>query len=259
MIAVENTLDKKSLESQVKEMYRNVALYPDAQYHFETGHSLALRLGYPDEMLNRIPAESIESFAGVGYHFELAGIKPGDRVLDLGCGSGTDLFIAAELAGPTGHVVGVDMTDEQLAKSQKLALMKRYSNVSFFKGYIEKLPFVDQEFDVIISNGVFNLSPEKQSLFSEIARVLKKGGRLAFSDIVTETLLPVSITCDASLWAACIGGATYEEELYGLLENNGFEKVQVIQNVQYEFLSNSAKGAVKKYGVKSISLCAERS
>ncbi len=258
LVKQNSTFDKVALEQKVKHMYKNVALEPHQLYHFEMGRSLAVKLGYPTEMLDTIPAGAVDSFAGVGYHFGLANIKPGNRVLDLGSGSGMDLFIAAQLTGPSGSVVGIDMTDEQLNKAKYLAALNGYSNITLVKGYIEELPFGDGEFDVVISNGVINLSPDKSSLFSEVSRVLKTGGRLAVSDIVTELLLPDSITCNTSLWAACIGGAMQQDEFFNSMENSGLKKFQVVHNVQYEFISKSAQGASRQYGVKSFSVCGDK-
>lgn len=252
------TVDKLNLEKKVKSMYRDVALNPKGNYHFEMGYDLALRLGYSTEQLNRIPAPSVDSFAGVGYHFGLAAIKPGDKVLDLGSGSGMDLFIASHETGQLGHATGIDMTIEQLEKSKELAAKNKYANVSFVNGFIEELPFANNEFDVVISNGVINLTPEKGKVFLEIARVLKKGGRMAISDIITESQLPESVTCDAALWASCIGGALQEDEYLNHIEKVGLKTFQVIHNVAYGFISKSAMGASKQYGVKSVSLRADK-
>lgn len=252
------TVDKLKLEKKVKSMYKDVALNPHGNYHFEMGYDLAKRLGYTEKELGEIPSAAIDSFAGVGYHFGLACIMPGDKVLDLGSGSGMDLFIAAHKTGLKGHVIGIDMTPEQLFRSKELSIENNYTNVSFIEGFIEELPFADNEFDVVISNGVINLSPEKKKVFSEISRVLKKGGRMAISDIATETQLPENVTCDATLWAACIGGALQQDDYFNHIENVGLKSFQVIHNTGYGFISKSAKGASKQYGVKSISIRADK-
>ncbi len=249
-----DVIDKVLLEKKVKHMYRNVALFPDEPYHFEMGEQLALKLGYSEQELTNIPRQAVDSFAGVGYHFGLADIRPGDRVLDLGSGSGMDLFIAANKVGPSGHVTGIDMTDEQLEKSRTLAAEAGFSNVTFVKGYIEDLPFGDDEFDVVISNGVINLSPSKSKVFHEIHRVLRPGGRMAVSDIVTELMMPENITCNPTLWAACIGGAMQQDEFFDLMEEAGLGRFQVIHNVNYGFISRSAQGASRSYGVKSFTM-----
>jgi ubiquinone/menaquinone biosynthesis C-methylase UbiE len=222
------------------------------------GRALAERLGYPSEDLDRIPAEAIASFAGVGYYFDLADLQGGEKVLDLGSGSGMDAFVAAHKVGPSGQVVGLDMTDEQLHKAEILAKRHGFENISFAQGHIEELPFEDARFDVVISNGVINLSAEKESAFKEVARVHKPGGRMAIADIVTERPLTEEIVCNTSLWAACIGGAAQQDDCRSMMEAAGLHLQTVKENAQYRFLSKSAQGASKRFGVKSVSLLAER-
>ena len=144
-------LDTADLEQKVKNMYRDVALHPEAEYHFEMGRALAEKLGYGKADLDQIPAASIESFAGVGYYFDIANLKEGEMVLDLGSGSGMDVFTAGLKVGKAGRVYGADMTDEQLEKAEGLRKKHHFQNVSFHKSYIEKLPFPDGSFDVVIS------------------------------------------------------------------------------------------------------------
>lgn len=251
-------VDTSELEQKVKKMYSDVALNPRGEYHFEMGRGLAEKLGYEKNDLDRIPAAAIDSFAGVGYYFDMAGIKEGEQVLDLGSGSGMDVFVAALKAGSTGHVSGVDMTDEQLKKSEGLRKGNKFETVSFHKSYIEKLPFADAGFDVVISNGVINLSPEKEKVFAEVARVLKPGGRLVIADIVTEKQLPENVVCNSTLWAACIGGAAQQDDYRSAIEQAGMEILMVRNNDTYGFISKSAQGASKDYGVKSVSLIAEK-
>ncbi len=249
-------IDRHDLEDKVKDMYRRVAQEPGGDFHFEMGRVLAERLGYAPDDLDRIPAEAIESFAGVGYYFHLADLKEGESVLDLGSGSGTDTFVAALRVGPSGRVVGVDMTDEQRAKAERLRDGAGLSHVTYLKAYIEELPVDDANFDAVISNGVINLSPDKSRVFGEVARVLKPGGRLAISDIVTETQLPEGIVCDATLWAACIGGAMQQDDYGAAIEAAGLKVVTREDNPRYRFISANALGASERYGVKSVSLLA---
>lgn len=253
------TFDPKELESKVKAMYRSVAEEPHGEFHFEMGRALAERLGYASADLDRIPAEAIDSFAGVGYYFHLAGLNKGEIVVDLGSGSGMDTFIAALKVGRTGKVIGIDMTDEQRAKAERLRDRDGFPNVSYLKGYIEQVPLPDGVADAVISNGVVNLATEKSSVFREAARLLKSGGRLALSDIVTEVQLPESIVCNSTLWAACIGGAAQQTNYRSQIEAAGLRVVKMEDNPQYQFISDNAKGASKKFGVKSVSLLAQKS
>jgi arsenite methyltransferase len=248
--------DPADLEAKVKAMYRSVAENPHGEFHFEMGRALAERLGYPPADLDRIPAEAIESFAGVGHYFHLACLKEGETVVDLGSGSGMDTFMAALKVGDRGKVIGVDMTDEQRAKAERLRDRDGFCNVTYVKGYIENTRLPDASADVVISNGVINLAVDKVEVFREAARLLKSGGRLAISDIVTEVQLPESIVCNSTLWAACIGGAAQQDNYRSQIEAAGLAVVKAEDNPAYQFISDNARSASKKFGVKSISLLA---
>ena len=249
-------LDVRDLERRVQDVYQQVAEEPHRTYHFEMGPGLARRLGYPEDLLARIPAEALESFAGVGYFLDLAALEAGERVLDLGSGSGTDSFAAATLTGATGEVTGVDMTKAQLAKAERLRLAAGLDQVRFVEGHIEAAPLADSSCDVVISNGVINLSADKAAVFAEVARVLVPGGRLALADIVSAHPLAESITCNAELWAACVGGAAQIDDYLGAIEHAGLRVDTTRDNTAYAFLSGSARGATETYGIKSISLLA---
>ncbi len=251
-------LDTAELEDRVKRMYEEVALEPDHEFHFETGRPLAERLGYPTDDLDRIPAPAIESFAGVGYFQDLAAITSGEAVLDLGSGSGTDTFVAALKTGPEGRLVGIDMTDAQLDKARHLAEDAGFAQVELRAGYIERPPVDDAQFDCVISNGVINLSPDKPAVFAAAARALRPDGRLALSDIVSAHQLPEGVTCDASLWAACIGGAMQQDSYRAAIEDAGFEIETWRENSAYRFVSDRADNATQKYGVTSVSVLARR-
>jgi arsenite methyltransferase len=240
------TLDTQELERRVKHMYEEVARHPEAEFHFETGRALAERL-----------RPSIRSRAS-GHFLDLAAPEPGEAVLDLGSGSGMDSFLAALAVAPDGRVVGVDMTEPQLAKARRLAAEAAIGNVEFRAGYIEDPPADTEAFDCVISNGVINLSPDKAAVFAATAHALRPGGRLAFADIVTTEQLPEGVTCDASLWAACIGGAMQRDRYREAIEGAGLEIVEWRENDQYRFLSERADKAVCKYGVKSVSVLARR-
>src|SRR5262245_21157059 len=215
-------VDRADLEAKVKEMYRQVAREQEAQLHFALGRPLALQLGYPAGLLDAIPPEALASFAGVGYHLDLAELAPGERVLDLGSGSGTDVFCAAVQVGTHGAAVGVDFTDEQLDKARRLRDRDELWQASFVEASIDALPFEDRSFDVVISNGVVNLSPTKQRVFAEAARVLRPGGRLVLADIVSARALKERTRRNVELWAACIAGAIPRTDYVDAIESAGF-------------------------------------
>ena len=219
---------------------------------------MAERLGYSPADLDRVPQDAIHSFAGVGHFFHLAQLHAGETVADLGSGSGMDAFVSALAVGPTGRVVGVDMTDAQLAKAERLAAAAGFGNVSWRKAYIEETGLEAGAFDCVISNGVINLAADKPRVFQEASRLLKRGGRLAIADIVTETPLPEGVVCNVDLWAACIGGAAEILQYGAAIEASGFHIERIEENRQYQFLSKSARGATDKWGVKSVSILARR-
>jgi arsenite methyltransferase len=255
---MEASVDTQELEAKVKDMYRHVANEPHGKYHFELGRPLAERLGYPADVLDRIPTGAIESFAGVGYFFDLADLEDGESVVDLGSGSGMDVFFAGEQVGSSGSVIGIDFTAEQLEKSRQIAEESGFAQAELREGRIEDLPVEDASCDCVISNGVIKLAPEKELVFAEAARVLRPGGRLAIADIVSETQLKESIVCDADLWASCIGGAAQEDAYRAAIEAAGF-RIDEVRTNPYEFISDQARNASGKYGVKSVSLRATRS
>ena len=252
------TVDRAALETKVKDMYTAVAENPDGDFHFEMGRAMAERLGYSPADLDRVPQDAIQSFAGVGHFFHLAALTPGERVVDLGSGSGMDAFVAALKVGPTGCVVGVDMTDAQLAKAARLAGAGGFGNVTCSKAYIEDTGLEAGTFDCVISNGVINLAPDKRRVFQEAARLLRSGGRLAIADIVSDSALPDTVVCNADLWAACIGGAAQQGDYRAAIETAGLQVERVEENPQYQFISDSAKRATAKFGVKSVSVLARK-
>ena len=253
-----STVEVEDLRTKVRSVYHEVAERPDGEFHFEMGRPLAQRLGYPAEELDGVPEEAIASFAGVGYHLHLAEISEGDTVLDIGSGSGMDSFLAARKVGSSGRVIGVDMTEAQLAKAERLRADHGFMSNSFVAGYAEDLPVEAGSVDVVISNGVINLAADKQRVFDEIARALKPGGRMAIADIVTEKQLTDDIVRDSSLWAACIGGAAQEASYLGMIEAAGLVVRSVEENREYAFLSGSAQGATARFGVKSVSISAQK-
>jgi arsenite methyltransferase len=250
-------VDRGQLERQVKDVYRDVAWNPDAPRHFETGRELALQLGYPASLLACIPERALASFAGVGYHFDLAALQPGEHVLDLGSGSGTDVFCADAGMGGSGRVVGVDFTDAQLAKARAQAERHGRRAVEFVEAAIDDLPFEDASFDVVISNGVVNLSPVKHQVFAEAARVLRPGGRLVLADIVSERPLREATRRNAELWAACIAGAIPITAYVEAIAAAGFRLSGIRRNA-YRFTTDRARQAAERYDVTSVTVVAVR-
>ncbi len=199
-MAKETPVDPVALREEIKVKYQEVATDPHGEFHFHTGRPLAKRLGYDDALIDPLPDAAVESFAGVGNPFSLQSLAPGERVVDIGSGGGFDVFVAAQQVAPEGQVVGIDMTPEMLDKSRQTAAAMGQSNVEFREGLIEDMPVEDGWADVVISNGVINLCPDKEAVFAEINRVLKPGGRLQFADIATGKLVPESVRREIDLW-----------------------------------------------------------
>ena len=201
----------------------------------------AEKIGYSMDELGDIPNAASLASAGCGNPTALAGLNEGEVVLDLGSGGGIDVFIAAKKVGPEGRAIGVDMTDEMLDLARRNAEEVGIENVEFRKGDIEDLPVEDESVDVIISNCVINLAPDKDKVFGEAFRVLKPGGRMLVSDIVTKGSLPEEIKNDPEAWAACISGALDEDVYVGKIRDAGFEKVSVVSKRGYGGLAFSAE------------------
>jgi arsenite methyltransferase len=193
-------VDPDALREQVRGKYRDVALDPGASFHFHTGRALASRLGYETSEVDALPDQAVESFAGVANPFSLRRLSSGEKVVDVGSGGGFDSFVAAAQVGPDGQVIGVDMTAEMLTKSRQTARALGLGHVQFRDGLAEALPVEDAWADVVISNGVINLCADKQTVFAEIFRVLRPGGRLQFADIANGRPVPAEAMRDIDLW-----------------------------------------------------------
>jgi arsenite methyltransferase len=185
-MAVDVGVDVEVLKCEIKKTYGEVSQEPEKDFIFPTGRAWAADMGYPADLLARVPEGSAESFAGVANPFSLGPLEPGERVLDVGSGAGTDSLVAAQMVGPEGHVTGIDMTPEMLAKARTGARELGAENVEFLEGEAEELPFPDASFDVVISNGVIDLVPDKNAVFSEIHRVLRPGGRIQIADVTIQ-------------------------------------------------------------------------
>ena len=190
------------LRKEVQARYTEVATNPEQTFHFHHGRPMAEILGYTMDQVDAMPAQAVESFAGVGNPFSLGSIHPGETVLDVGSGAGFDSFIAGQAVGPAGKVIGVDMTEAMLDKARDIARQMGMGQVEFRQGFAEELPVPDGSVDVAISNGVINLCPDKYKAFDEIFRTLKPGGRLYLSDIVVHKPVPDAAKANVDLWTA---------------------------------------------------------
>jgi arsenite methyltransferase len=200
MAEILDLVDVNQLRREVQTKYREVAEAPGGAYHFHTGREHALRLGYPKPFLDRLPDEACEAFAGMANPFYWETPKPGEHVVDLGSGGGMDSFVAALHVGPEGQVIGVDMTPEMLDRSRRVAAEHGFGNVEFREGLIEHAPIDDAWADVVVSNGVINLCPDKLGVCREIARMLRPGGRMMIADICIDKSIPESALRDIDLW-----------------------------------------------------------
>jgi SAM-dependent methyltransferase len=221
----QTTIDVTQLRSAIQDEYADVAACPTKGFHFHTGRFLADRLGYPADRVAALPDSVVESFAGVGNPFTWGEPATGNTVLDLGSGAGFDALQAAQMVGTEGHVIGVDMTPAMLDKARRNATLLGLDNVEFREGFLEELPVADESVDVVISNGVLNLCPDKAAVLAEAFRVLRPGGRLQLSDIIVGREVPPDAKADISLWTGCIAGALLGREMDGMLKDAGFTQI----------------------------------
>jgi arsenite methyltransferase len=199
MTTTEAPLDVDLLRDEIQKTYSDVSTRPGEEFIFPTGRPWAEDLGYPAELAN-VPEASVESFAGVANHFVLGRIEEGATVLDLGCGAGTDLLIAAQMVGPSGRAIGIDMTRSMLERARRSAAEVGLENVQVHQGLIESLPIGDESVDVVISNGVIDLVPDKDAVFAEIDRVLRPGGRLQIADVIVHKEVSEDARKRIDLW-----------------------------------------------------------
>jgi SAM-dependent methyltransferase len=248
--SLKSGLDLEGLRAAIREEYQAVALAPQQGFHFHTGRPLARMLEYRDEWLEGVPETSIESFAGTGNPFRIDEIRAGERVVDVGCGAGIDSLIAAGMVGPGGKVLGVDMTPAMLQRAHENKQRLGAHNVEFRRGQIEALPVVANSIDVVMSNCVINLSPDKPAVFAEVFRVLKPGGRVAVSDIVTEGEFDQAQRANLDEWSACVTGAIDVRDYTGLMREAGFTDIAVVDRASADELVERKPGMPRVFSAR---------
>jgi len=240
----------------VQAMYTDVATRPGAGFHFPTGRAACEWVGYPTEEIDALPPSAVESFAGVGYPFAADGMEQGDTVLDIGCGSGTDVLIAARRVGAQGRVIGLDMTRAMREKCLANARAAGADNVEIVDGRAESVPLPDEHVDVVTSNGVINLVPDKDAAAREIHRVLRPGGRVQIADIVVRDMPSEACRAQPQLWAECIVGATTLDRYLDSFRHAGFAEVEALSDRRLDYFaasdSESTRETAAGFGAHSI-------
>lgn len=255
MVAIVSNQREVILDA-VRRMYTDVALEPERGFHFPTGRAACEFVGYPAELLNAVPASALESFAGVGYPFATLAIKPGDTVLDIGSGAGTDALIASRLVGDNGRVLALDMTEAMRDKLRDTATRAGARNIEILAGNAEEIPLPNACVDVVTTNGVLNLVPDKERAIREIVRVLVNGGRLQLADVVVESSPSEACRAQPELWAECVVGATTLESYLDGFRDAGLRDVEVVSRIDYFSASSSesTKKVAGSFGAHSVVL-----
>jgi len=216
------------IKRMVKDKYSEVATNPCGVFNFPVGKAFALKVGYPKEVLDTLPASLTESFTGANNPQPFAEFKKGEVALDLGCGAGLDLYFYAQAVGAQGKVYGLDISDAMVARAKENMKKTSVENAEIRRGESDDLPFGDNFFDVVASNGIYNLSPDKEAVMRQVYRVLKPGGRTVFSEIVLKEPLSEDERKSHSDWFRCIGGALVEKDFITLMEKVGFKDIEII-------------------------------
>lgn len=214
----------EEIKQAVEERYGEVAKSPHSRFNFPVGKAFALKVGYPGKVLNGLPRSMYESFTGANNPQPFVELKNGEVVLDIGCGAGLDLYFYAEAVGANGKVYGLDISEDMVNKAKKNLETAGIKNAEIKYGHSDNLPFGDSSFDIVASNGIYNLSPDKEKVMREVFRVLKPGGRTVFCEIVLKKPLPENIKKNIDDWFKCIGGALSERDFLALMQKTGFKR-----------------------------------
>jgi len=259
MVAI-TSLQREHIIESVQNMYTEVASFPERVFHFPTGRPACEYVGYPEEQLDAIPATAVESFAGVGYPFAVNAIGAGDVVLDIGSGSGTDVLIAGLLTGARGKIFALDMTEAMREKLLHNAAQAGMDNIETVAAEAESIPLSDNSVDVVTSNGVLNLVPDKAQAFAEIYRVLKPGGRVQIADIVVSQEVSEACRQNPKLWAECIVGAMEKEDYLALFREIGFRDVAQLSQLDYfaASVSEETRNVAASLGAHSMVMQASK-
>jgi len=249
--------DHEILIRKIQKLYSDVAREPDKDFHFMHGRPLTGRLKYDPELLYGIPEGAIESFSGAGNPFQIASVKKGETILDIGSGAGMDALIASKCTGESGEVYGLDITPEMIEKSRKNASEMGTKNVRFLKGDAEQLPFEQESIDLVISNGVFYLCDNKETVLKNIFGVLKPGGRLQIADVLLEKSVPESSIELMHLWTRCVAGATLHSDYNSVLMNSGFHNIEIQKS--YDIFSEApVHSFANRYKARGFNIYAEK-
>ena len=225
-------MSSDEIKEAVKNKYSCVAKEPSASFNFPVGRAFALKVGYPEEILATLPEAMYESFTGANNPQAFVDLKEGEVVLDLGCGAGLDIYFYAKAVKGNGKVYGLDISEDMVSKAKSNMEAVGIKNVEIKCGHSDNLPFSDNFFDVAASNGIYNLSPDKEKVMREVFRVLKPGGRTVFCEIVLKAALPESVRKNIDDWFRCIGAALPENEFLALMDKVGFKNIEVISKIR---------------------------
>lgn len=218
----------EEIKAAVAERYSSVATTPDQKFNFPVGRNFAESVGYDAALLNRLPRGMWESFTGAGNPQAFVDAKPGEAVLDLGCGAGLDLYMYSQRVGAEGHLYGLDLSQAMLDKACQNFSAMGIENVEWLNAPADMIPLPDESIDLVTANGIYNLSPDKDAVMREVARVLRPGGRTIFAEIVLKSELPSEVRCEISDWFRCIGGALVQQDFLNRMEANGLENPQIL-------------------------------